>query len=215
MFRELKTLLWKDFRLNIYCFVGGLAFIAMPCLLLFFHEIRFSAMWVFSTYLSPLTMALLGGNIIASEREDRSAMFLNYQGASRRMVLGSKLICCIFTLILSNAIIFAMSLCISWKSFNLEFHASPWQIMGAACIVGVYLFGYCLLISLFSRPLIAIVMGIISAYAIALCLCGICYLLRLKVSDDVGVIIVVTTLFFIGLLSLVVGTRHFLRSKES
>ncbi len=80
MIKEMKMLLWKDFRLNIYFFIAGVVFIVMPYLLLFFHDIQFTAMWMFSTCLSQITMAILGGSIIASEREDRSAIFLSYQG---------------------------------------------------------------------------------------------------------------------------------------
>jgi ABC-type transport system involved in multi-copper enzyme maturation permease subunit len=215
MTHEMRMLLWKDFRLNIYCFVAGVAFIAIPYLLLFFHDIQFTGMWMFSTCLSQLTLAILGGNIIASEREDRSATFLDYQGASRKMVVCSKLICCIVTLVVINATAFIMSIWVPSNGFYHEHHARPWQIMGAACVTGIYFLGCCWLISLFSQPMIAKIGGVLSPYVFFPCLAGIGYILGIRVSDDTGAIIVVVAMPVIGLSSLVAGTWYFLRSKDA
>jgi len=231
MMKEMKMLLWKDYRLSSNCFIAGLAFIIMPYLLLFYPDVEFPGMWMFSTCLSQITMAILGGNIIASEREDRSAIFLNYQGASRKMVISSKLICCIFTFILIDAIAFIISLWISSKGFHHEFGAKPWEILGIVSAFGLYFFGSSWLISLFLRPMLAIVAGILSPYVIFYIvlilmhyvivpfLGAVFFTLDIEAHEGLGALVLTITLIIslilLGLISLVAGTWHFIKSKES
>jgi ABC-type transport system involved in multi-copper enzyme maturation permease subunit len=73
-------------------------------------------------------MALLAGNIIACERTDRSAEFLAYQGASRKMVIGSKLILCTITFILICAISFVLSFWLSPLP-NMGVNAESWKLL--------------------------------------------------------------------------------------
>ncbi|MGD0383126.1 MAG: hypothetical protein ABSA77_06355, partial [Thermoguttaceae bacterium] len=102
MMSEMKTLLWKDFQLSKLCLLAGMMFIVGPYMFIFDPYIPwydFSHAWLISTMISQLTMGLVAGNIISCERADRSAAFLAYQGARRKMVIASKLTICTIALV--------------------------------------------------------------------------------------------------------------------
>lgn len=103
----MKSLLWKDYRVNLLVLVFGAVMLALPfltglvrALYAQYHEGQANwwqgDVWVIislnSLGLSLLTIALLGGNAIAGERIDRSAEFLAYLPPSRGRVLVSKII---------------------------------------------------------------------------------------------------------------------------
>jgi ABC-type transport system involved in multi-copper enzyme maturation permease subunit len=90
--------LWKEWRLQRLVLVTGLCLFLLPY--------TFPLVWILrdptTTYmtalavqssiiLSILTLALLGGNAIASERADRSAEFMAYQPVSRGTIILGKL----------------------------------------------------------------------------------------------------------------------------
>lgn len=94
----MKSLLWKDYRLNRLLLIFGLVVCVGPWIIsfarFFDHAWWGPDPWV-STFsislgLSLFTFAMLGGNAIASERADRSAEFLAYLPASRWTILASK-----------------------------------------------------------------------------------------------------------------------------
>jgi ABC-type transport system involved in multi-copper enzyme maturation permease subunit len=100
----MKSLLWKDYRLNSLVLALGVGLWLAPyvvgSVMLMAkapHAWRSSANWavVFagggaaSLGFSALTLLLLGANAIARERSDRSAEFLAYLPPSRGQVLGS------------------------------------------------------------------------------------------------------------------------------
>jgi ABC-type transport system involved in multi-copper enzyme maturation permease subunit len=101
----MRSLLWKDFRLNTLIWRIGLALGILPYLgAVALAMLRDGPSWpgtmfwsavltqaaLLSLAGSELTLTLLGGNVIACERADRSAEFLAYLPPSRAQVLGSK-----------------------------------------------------------------------------------------------------------------------------
>ena len=172
-------------------------------------------MWLVGTFLSQFSMAIIAGNIIACERADRSAQFLAYQGESRKMLIASKLLICIFAFILICLIAFLINLWLPTSYRELPGTAKGWQYQVCAALVGLCCFGSAWFFSsIQSDPARAILIGILSPWFF-------------------GWFLTATSEYFfcpqrstvtywwlgvcgtVGLLSLVGGTRHFLRSKES
>jgi ABC-type transport system involved in multi-copper enzyme maturation permease subunit len=101
----MTALLWKDYRLNRGVLLLGIALLlgpyaaALPVALLGHwpslppgreSSALLRTVSFFSLALSQLTLALLAGNSIASERADRSAEFLAQLPPSRLQILASK-----------------------------------------------------------------------------------------------------------------------------
>jgi len=100
----MKSLLWKDYRLNRLLLIFGFAVCVAPWLVSIArnHQLimRGEGVWWgpepwvttlgFSLAFSLITFAMLGGNAIAAERSDRSAEFLAYLPVSRWTILASK-----------------------------------------------------------------------------------------------------------------------------
>lgn len=100
----MKSLLWKDYRLNRLLLIFGLVVCVGPWIiaiarvnyLFWFSGDALSSLefWIstcgLSLGLSLFTFAMLGGNAIAAERADRSAEFLAYIPVSRWSVIASK-----------------------------------------------------------------------------------------------------------------------------
>jgi len=118
----MKWLIWKEYRANRLVLIVGAVLALSPYLilltLLWGPLRRGVAPWswmlacaaVYSAGISQLTLALLGGNVIAGERVDRSAEFLAYLPISRARALAGKL-----TLVASTvALIWIPNLLIVW-----------------------------------------------------------------------------------------------------
>jgi ABC-type transport system involved in multi-copper enzyme maturation permease subunit len=215
MMTEMKMLLWKDLRLSRICIVTGIIFIICPYLLFFFPYIEWTyyCAWVVSTEVSQLTIALLAGNIIACERVDRSATFLAYQGARRKMVIASKLIICTITFVSICAISIILSF---WLKGIRPEDVNEFRI-GQTCIVttGFCFFGCCWLLSaLLSSSVNSIVLGLLPPIFIGITLSITSHFLHWPRIMEVPYwyIVFVTAA---GLISLMAGTWHFIRSKES
>ncbi len=103
----MKSLLWKDYRINrlllvfgfVVCFGPWVLSIVLGDYLGWFRynsepPWRSPGFWIstclFSLGLSVFTLATLGGNAIAAERADRSAEFLAYLPVTRWSVIVSK-----------------------------------------------------------------------------------------------------------------------------
>ncbi len=100
----MKSLLWKDYRINRLLLVFGLVVCIGPYVVAIARNLvlewRGGAAWWapefwvtiygISLVLSLFTFAMLGGNAVAAERADRSAEFLGYLPVSRGTVLASK-----------------------------------------------------------------------------------------------------------------------------
>ncbi|MBN2561194.1 MAG: ABC transporter permease [Phycisphaerae bacterium] len=123
----MRALLWKDCRVNLFVLVFGAAMLLLPFLAGLTHGIygqwRYGAApwWQYDVWMvlslaslgcSLFTMALLGGNAVASERADRSAEFLAYLPPSRRAIIASKVIlavgACLLVWIINLAIIYGL-----------------------------------------------------------------------------------------------------------
>jgi ABC-type transport system involved in multi-copper enzyme maturation permease subunit len=103
----MNWLLWKDYRINRLVIFTGIVLLLVPHLIGLYAVCR-EAMGehyrveegqrilfgtsIYSLVLSQFTVALLGGNAIASERVDRSAEFLHSLPYTRGKILASKLI---------------------------------------------------------------------------------------------------------------------------
>ncbi len=96
----MKTLLWKDYRVNRVILIGGLVMLLVPYVLVVPYGLLdpdsnkgMYSWWDVvgrSVMLSLLTIAFLGGNAFAGERMDRSAEFLAYLPPSRWAIVASK-----------------------------------------------------------------------------------------------------------------------------
>jgi len=213
----MKMLLWKDYRLSRICLLAGATFLIIPYILLlipkYIKDFRFEFAWMASVEVSQLTMAFLAGNIIACERADRSAVFLAYQGASRKMLIGSKLIICTLVFALLCLFNFFMSQLLPSSGIGLSSNVLDFQV--ACAIFGLCFFGCCWLISsLQSSSAISIVSGFIVPFVILYTLLVIAYLSKWELKNTDGRWYFVT-IAVVGLISLVAGTWYFIRSKES
>jgi hypothetical protein len=214
MMTEMKMLLWKDFQLSRLCLLASIIFLISPYLFFFYPYIEwhFEGAWLFSAAISQITMALLAGNIIACERADRSAAFLDYQGASRKMVVASKLIICTITFVSICAISFILSFWLKIKSEEVgDFRVA--QICMIA--IGFCFFGFCWLLSaMLMSAVVSIVLGLLPPIIL-----GIAFSVTIRFfhwPDECAfpywyIAFVTAT----GLISLVAGTWCFLRRKES
>lgn len=103
----MRALLWKDYRINRGVVLLGAALLLGPYAAVIFWGLRAHwpslpprAEWsgllttasLLSLVLSQLTLVTLAGNVIASERNDRSAEFLAYLPPSRLKILASKFV---------------------------------------------------------------------------------------------------------------------------
>lgn len=114
----MRALIWKEFRLCWPILLVGLALLALPYVLLWsFGELDKAPAYVAKTCSSAavaslvfqvLTLALLGGNAIAGERNDRSAEFLAYLPVSRAKNLVSKLVWPVVAVVLAIGVTAAM-----------------------------------------------------------------------------------------------------------
>lgn len=120
----MTALLWKDYRLNrgvlllgVVLLLGPYAAAAVAVLRGHWPSLPPAREWsaalltasFFSLALSQLTLVVLAGNSIASERADRSAEFLAYLPPSRLRILASKALLAL----LSAGVIWAVNLCVA------------------------------------------------------------------------------------------------------
>ncbi len=218
MTEEMKMLLWKDYRLSRLCLSAGVIIMILPYLMLFlpyiFHKFEFNyeGAWGVSAVFSQLAIALLAGNIIACERADHSAAFLAYQGASRKMVVSSKLLICALTFILIWAIAIFLSF---WLKIKAKEDQDFLLVLSTIVATGFCFFGGCWLLSaLLSSSVAAIVFGLLPPFFIIAALGFINYHLKLP-SDNAIPYWYIALNIATSLISLVAGTWYFLKSKES
>jgi ABC-type transport system involved in multi-copper enzyme maturation permease subunit len=221
---EMKMLLWKDYRLSRICLIAGAMLLAAPYIIMFINAILrqiflvnissdyFSEAWMFSAMISQFTMALLAGNIIAGERADRSAEFLAFQGASRTMLVASKLITCILVF----AIICTINIIISLWIIPSDNFGKASDLLIQSIIVGIYFFGSCWFFSSFPlSPVAATVFGTIVPYLVLCTPVVIAYLFGLVDDKKNYSTLVFSVLIGVGITLLIAGTWRYLRSKES
>jgi len=96
-------LLWREYRLNRFVLAAGAVLVILPyviaalCLPIEGAESTelFIGAWIWGGFFSVLSVALLGGNVIAGERADRSAEFVAYLPLERWQMLAGKLLFCL------------------------------------------------------------------------------------------------------------------------
>jgi ABC-type transport system involved in multi-copper enzyme maturation permease subunit len=216
MIKEMGILLWKDYRLSRICLFAGIMFIGLPYLFLIYPYKRgydFIHAWYLSTVLSQLAIALLAGNIVVCERADRSAAFLSYQGVTRTRIIASKLIICTIMLVSICAISIVLSF---WLG---RLRPGEWDDIREtqlfSYIIGFCFFGSCWLFScILPSPISAVVFGLLCPFITASLVSASNYYFNWPAPRVFGHCIMALDIT-VGLISLVVGTWYFLRSKES
>ncbi len=155
-------------------------------------------------------MALLAGNIIACERADRSAEFLAFQGATRGMVITSKMAICIMAYIVISISAFCTGkLLLGSADFRV------WgEFQSVMAVTGVVFWGCCWLLSAaMSSPAIAVTLGSIVPAIIMATLA--------KSRDTLGwptdgnyerCYVIISAV--VGAASLIAGILYYLRRKE-
>lgn len=120
----LRALLWKDLRVNQLPLLIGLVLLFVPYVIAsvavvnmpIWGESTSASAWAvllatgchFSLMCSQVSLAMLSGHVIATERGDRSAEFMAYLPPSRRQILLSKA----FLVVGAMAIVWGMNLAI-------------------------------------------------------------------------------------------------------
>jgi ABC-type transport system involved in multi-copper enzyme maturation permease subunit len=122
---SLRSLIWKDLRLNRMILVMGATLFLAPFVIVaaaawkeYWPGLPPVARWPYgllpatlvSLGLSLLTLVTLAGNSIACERADRSAEFLAYLPPSRAAILASK----VLVVLLPIAAVWAADLLLAW-----------------------------------------------------------------------------------------------------
>jgi ABC-type transport system involved in multi-copper enzyme maturation permease subunit len=188
-----------------------------PYMLMFnpyIHGYDFNDAWIISSMISQFTIALVAGNIIACERADRSAAFLAYQGVTRKKIIISKLIICSLTFMLIYVISFILSFWLETSTFRGTDELRI--IYPNFFAIGFYFFGCCWLLSdLMTSPVAAIVFGFFPPFFIG---CGLritSFYLNWPRTDNEFTHWFIAFITAAGLISLVAGTWHFIKSKES
>ncbi len=171
----MKTLLWRDYRLNGQVLSVGAILLLLPYLFVLIvflwpktnalepdtiaEGVAVAAIW--SIALSQLTVALLGGNAIAGERADRSAEFMAYLPVSKASRLAGKLSLTVIVTVL----VWGINLLILWGlnklslfSFNVPDNLTP---AGYIILTGFLMFGVAWFVSsMQSSPSLAVLLGI-------------------------------------------------------
>jgi ABC-type transport system involved in multi-copper enzyme maturation permease subunit len=106
----MRWLVWKDFRLNRPIFIVALFMLIMPFALtailnwrgVQYHVADYVMGWIWcDAIMLQLAITVLGGNLIAGERNDRSAEFLAYLPVSPGRKLASKLLVALALILLA------------------------------------------------------------------------------------------------------------------
>jgi ABC-type transport system involved in multi-copper enzyme maturation permease subunit len=218
MFAEMKMLLWKDYRLSRLILIVGVILVAGPYLMKFFERwihYEYNVAWVFSIFISQFTMGLLAGNIIACERIDRSAEFLSFQGASRKMLAASKLILCFLVF----SVIFIINVILSlWITPSFDFPEGSREVglvLMLSISTGVCMFGCSwFLSSMPLSPVPAIIFGSIIPIFVIWALAIISYYFQWPDKNNVHLTYDAICIG-LGILSLFAGTWHYIRTKEA
>jgi ABC-type transport system involved in multi-copper enzyme maturation permease subunit len=231
----MNWLLWKDYRINRLIIITGIVLLLVPHLIGLYatcreaiighpesgkwlHNLGISSM--FSLMVSQLTVALIGGNAIASERVDRSAEFLHTLPFTRKKILVSKLLLALIVtaVIWLNALIIG---CLLWATHEGAHNVRPDDtarlLQGGINIAATGLTMFCVgwfLSSLLSSPTIAASGGLIAPLAVVFGILFVGYLFEIQDFDKIiepwyrGICLTIAPACF------AIGTWHYLRSVE-
>ena len=178
----MNWLIWKEYRQNRLILIVGAVLLILP------HVVALILTWrgvgpdiayevhrmpknllvagFYSLIISQLTLALLGGHAIASERADRSAEFLAYLPLSRAKHLAGKTILslAVFVLIwIPNLLILRLAVSGFTKPIAPQEYAGGWLALGIIAVTGLVFFAVgWLLSSILESPTFAICGGLIT-----------------------------------------------------
>ena len=181
----MNWLVWREYRLNRLILIVGLVLLLLP------YAIALMVIWLprlppnvfevfgvaalYSVVLIQLMPALLGGNAIAGERNDRSAQFVAYLPLSRPRRLTAKL----SVTLAATVVLWGVNLSILLIAFGTNLDADPRfydllrTTMGYSAITGLVFFGVAWLISsLQSSPTFAVCGALITPPVIVMVLQG-------------------------------------------
>jgi ABC-type transport system involved in multi-copper enzyme maturation permease subunit len=227
----MTALLWKDYRLNRGVFLLGVALLLGPYAAVFADALHghwpswpsageWSALLLtagfISLCLSQLTLVMVAGNSIASERADRSAEFLAYLPPSRLRILASKLLLAL----LATGVIWAVNLSVAELAVPMlgAPQDNSWDQLAsrpmlAASTVMVFGAGW-LGSAVFNSPAAATSFGIaVPLVAGPLLVQAASALFTSGAPDDLKSVAIIVCLT-LGSLSFVVGSAYFLRRVE-
>ena len=226
----MKWLVWKEYRLNRVVLVVGATLLVVPhaiALVLAWREVgpsiggasHLSANLLFSGFysvvLSQLTLALLGGHVIACERADRSAEFLAYLPLSRARILASKITLALVT----AALIWGPNLLIlrfvaELPEENLEAGPTVCGVLGYIALTGFVLFSVgWLFSSMLESPTFSICAGLITPFLVLMGIQSLAWLFALHPGEITGPWYRNTSLV-LACACLVAGTWYYLRRVE-
>ncbi len=174
----MRTLIWKEFRLCWPILLVGLALLALPFGFLWsLGELgknsaevaeAYSSAAVIGLALQVITLALLGGNAIAGERNDRSSEFLAYLPVSRANNLVSKLVWPVVAAVLAigvMATIASVSVVLgggTFEVFRMENARANGMFLGIAIVGGLCFSVAWLGSALLRSPTFAVAGGILA-----------------------------------------------------
>ena len=196
----MKWLIWKEYRLNRLILIVGAVLLLLP----YAHsprccsggsgdvgaEPRPHGAWrcllaaILAWLLSELTVALLGGNVIAGERADRSAEFLGYLPISRTKALASKLTLSLLTI----AVIWVPNLAVLLWAFvglrevtQVRVNFDVAQMVFFAAVTGAVLFSVSwLLSSILESPTFSVSSGVITPALIFMTIMFSCWMFNFR-----------------------------------
>jgi hypothetical protein len=227
----MTALLWKDYRLNRAVLLLGVALLLGPYLVV--CAVALVGRWpslppagewsallpaasFFSLVLSQLTVAVLAGNSIASERADRSAEFLACLPPSRVQVLASKFLLAL----LAAGAIWAVNLTVTELVVpalgappdNPWGKLAPWPMLAAGTVMvfGAGWLGSAVLPSPAGATILGIAAAVVGGPLLAQVTCALFASGARDALDSCGIIVG----FSVGSLCFLSGSASFLRRVE-
>lgn len=225
-------LIWKDYRLNRVIVIAGLMLLVMP------HAIMLALAWYgvvppsedmsmlsasfmtsgyFSLGVSQLTLALLGGNLIACERVDRSAEFLAYLPISRARILASKLTLALLIAALiwgPNVLILKLATAELPQRAMYQGDPSLATVLGYIAVTGFVFFSVgWLLSSMLESPTFAICAGLITPFLVVMGVQTLIWALEYN-PDEVAGSWYLRTCLTLAPVCFLAGTLYYLRRVE-
>jgi ABC-type transport system involved in multi-copper enzyme maturation permease subunit len=226
-------LLWKEYRANRLIVVVGAAILLVPYVValgLACYGVgpgrgsgpdNLFVAGFFSVILSQLTLALLGGNLIAGERADRSAEFQAYLPIPRVKILAGKLTLALLATLLIWLPNLLILLLLTWGMPEgprlAEVFEAVWRGGGTIAITGLTFFSIAWLISSFqTSPTFAVCGGLILPYFTLMAIAAVAWLLEYEPEhfDPFMLNVYRATCLVLAPLCFTLGTWLFLRRVE-
>lgn len=230
----MNWLLWREYRLNRLILITAVVLLLLPYLVLLialpwvkvpatgaanYVALTFGVAALYSLFITPLTLALLGGNAMAGERADRSAEFIAYLPVTRTRRLVSKL----SLAFAATALIWGANLLVLlFVGLVPELWRNPGEpdipiILKYVAITGLTFYGVGWLISSFqSSPTFAVCGGLITPLLVVMGLSAVAWLIDVPRSNyssflEIGYVVICLPL---TLVCFSIGTWYYLNRDE-